>query len=376
MLRRCALAFLFLVVLAVPAGANGRTTDVAFGWAVADLPGGQKWIRVTNTDDETPIRLVSVHGISFNITSVVSVRASGAQTPSCAVSTAPATFQYLYCNGELPPIPHCSSSSAPRAAATTSKSPRPTRSTRARSIAPDTDIGPLLPVTASLTKTPTTEQVSFTSGGHAYDEIEILPHGFTITKVNSIAPAGSECDLEGPGLDCTVALPANATGTVTFETSGATSGTPTADVIMSGEDGSGNAFVTQTQGPGNIRPPHQGAAERRHLQARTETRHPSDSVHRDERRQRDNHGSPATVTQTIAGNATKLLRARLSCQPKIRTAPSLAPGKSAAACTLALAPTRPIARQAGRLSVTVAVACTAPETSCANNRARATIVIK
>ena len=38
--------------------------------------------------------------------------------------------------------------------------------------------------------------------------------------------------------------------------------------------------------------------------------------------------------------------------------------------------TPPIARQAGRLSVTVAVACTAPKTSCANNRARATIVIE
>jgi hypothetical protein len=103
MLRRSALAFLFAVVLALPAGANGQKTDVAFGWAVADMPGAQKWIRITNTDDENPIRLASVHGISFTITSVVSVRASGAQTPSCTVSTAPATFQYLFCNGELPP---------------------------------------------------------------------------------------------------------------------------------------------------------------------------------------------------------------------------------------------------------------------------------
>ena len=250
MLRRCALVFLFLVVLALPAGANGRTTEVAFGWAVAYLPGGQEWIRFTNTDDATPIRLASVHGLSFNITSVVSVRASGAQTPSCTVSTAPTSFDYLYCNGELPPIRRCSSSSARAAAATTSRSPRPTRSTRARSNTRPTPISVRSFLSRpGLTKTPTTEQVSFTSGGHAYDEIEILPHGFTITKVNSIAPAGSECDLEGPGLDCTVALPANATGTVTFETSGATSGTPTADVIMSGEDGSGNAFVTQTQGP-------------------------------------------------------------------------------------------------------------------------------
>ena len=104
MLRRSALAVLFVVVLALPAAANGRTTDVSFGWAVGSQSGSQKWIRITNTDDETSIRLASVHGITFNITSVVSVRASGAQTPSCTVSTAPTSFEYLYCNGELPPI--------------------------------------------------------------------------------------------------------------------------------------------------------------------------------------------------------------------------------------------------------------------------------
>ena len=103
MLRRSALAVLFVAVLALPGGANGQKTDVAFGWAVASQPGSQKWIRITNTDDETPIRLASVHGITFDITSVVSVRASGAQTPTCTVSTAPATFRYLYCNGDLPP---------------------------------------------------------------------------------------------------------------------------------------------------------------------------------------------------------------------------------------------------------------------------------
>jgi hypothetical protein len=378
MLRRSALAFLVLVVLALPAGANGKKTDVAFGWAVADLPGGQKWIRFTNTDDEIPVRLASVHGISFDITSVVSVRASGAQTPSCTVSTAPTTFQYLYCNGELPPdstllvvVGTTGSGDDFEIAASDAVDPSTLQ------YAPDTDIGPLLPVTASLTKTPTAEQVTFTSGPHAYDEIEILPHGFTITKVNSIAPAGSECDMEGPGLDCTVALPANATGTVTFVTSDATSGTPTADVILSGEDGSGNAFVTQTQGPAatydlltKARPSvvtyKRGQKLAAHPIRFTVTNAGDATI----------PSSPATVTQTISGNATKLFRARLSCQPKIRTMPSLGPGKSANACTLALAPTRPIARKAGKLNLTVAVACTAPETSCANNRARATIVVK
>src|SRR5262249_60968397 len=104
MVRRSALAILFLAVLAVPGGANGRATDVAFGWVVAPVPGTtQKWIRIENTDDDNSILLASVHGIGFNITSVVSVRASGAQTPSCTVSTAATTFDYLDCSGDLTP---------------------------------------------------------------------------------------------------------------------------------------------------------------------------------------------------------------------------------------------------------------------------------
>jgi hypothetical protein len=377
MLRRSALAVLFVAVLALPGGANGQKTDVAFGWAVASQPGSQKWIRITNTDDETPIRLASVHGITFDITSVVSVRASGAQTPTCTVSTAPATFRYLYCNGDLPPdstllvVVGTSGSGADfEIAASDSVDPSTLE------YAPDTDLGPLLPVTAGLTKTPTTQQVTFTSGGHAYDQIEVLPYGFAITKVDSITPAGSECDLAGSGLDCSVALPANATGTITFETSGS-SGTPTADVILSGDDGFGDAFVTQTQGPAaaydlltKARPSVVTYKRGQKLGARpirfTVTNAGSATI----------ASSPATVTQTVSGNATKLFRARVSCQPKIPTTPALAPGKSATACTLALTPTRPIARKAGKLNVTVAVACTAPETSCANNRARATIIVK
>jgi hypothetical protein len=322
--------------------------------------------------------LASVHGITFNITSVVSVRASGAQTPSCTVSTASATFQYLYCNGELPPdstllvvVGTSGSGGDFEIAASDSVDPSTLE------YAPDTDLGPLLPVTAGFKKTPTTQQVTFTSGGHAYDEIEVLPYGFAITKVDSITPAGSECDLAGAGLDCTVALPANATGTITFETSGAPSGTPTADVIMSGDDGFGDAFVTQTQ----------GAAAAYDLQAKA-----LPSVVTYNRGQKlgahpirftvTNAGSatiassPVTVTQTISGNSTKLFGAKVSCQPKVRTTPALSPGKSATACTLALAPSRPVARRAGKLIVTLAVACTAPETSCSNNRARATIVVK
>src|SRR5262245_18667770 len=250
MLRRSVIAVLFAVVLALPGGANGRTTDVAFSWAVASLPGSQQWIRITNTDDENSIRLASVHGISFNIASVVSVRASGAPTPTCTISTVATRFAYLDCNGDLPPdssmivvVGTNGSGNDFEIAASDSVDPSTLE------YAPDTVLGSLLSVNATLTKTSTNEQVTFTSGGHAFDEVEILPYGFTVTKVDSVTPAGSDCDLEGPGLDCTVDLPANATGTVTFETSDRSSGTPTADVILTGDDGFGDAFVTEAQGP-------------------------------------------------------------------------------------------------------------------------------
>jgi hypothetical protein len=376
--RRGLVVVLFLFVLALPGGASGRKADVQFGWALAPLSGTQKWIRITNTDAANSIRLASVHGVNFNITSVIGVRASGAQTPSCTVSTAPTTFDYLYCNGELPPdsslilvVDTNGTGGDFEIAASDSVDPS------SLDYVPDTQLGALLPVTASLTKTPTTEQVSFTSGGNVFDEVEVLPHGFTVTKVDSITPAGSTCDPEGPGLDCTVDLPANTTGTITFEATAQTD-TPTADVILSGDDGFGDALVTQKQ----------GAAATYDLVAKAR---PSVVTYKRGKRAAahpvrftvSNAGSaviassPVNVTETLSGtSATKLFHARLACQPKLKTMPSLRPGKSATACALAFTPNSPVARTPGRLNVTLAVACTSPETSCANNRARATIVVK
>ena len=228
MLRRCALAFLFLVVLAVPAGANGRTTD------------GRVRLRPSRTCPEGR--------------SGYSCHRCGRRDPDPAGIGSRDQLQ-RHLGGERPgerradaelrgldrprhvPVPLLQRRASPgfhiarrrrhpRAAATTSRSPRPTRSTRARSNTRPTPISVRsFPVTASLTKTPTTEQVSFTSGGHAYDEYRdpssrIHDHR---RSTRSHRPGPLECDLEGPGLDCTVALAANATGTVTFETSGAAS---------------------------------------------------------------------------------------------------------------------------------------------------------
>ena len=379
MVRRSALVILVLAVFALPGGASGRTTDVAFGWVVAPLSGTQKWIRIANTDDDNSILLASVHGISFNITSIASVRASGAPTPNCTISTAATTFDYLYCSGELPPdsslilVVNTNGSGGDfEIAANDAYDPA------LLDYAPDTQIAPLLPLTARLTKTPTTEQVSFTSGGNAFDEVELLPHGLTVTKVDSITPAGSTCDLQGPGLDCLVDLAANASGTITFETAAGSSSTPTADVVLTGDDGVGDANVTQTQGAA----PTYDLLTKAQPSAVTYKRGQKLAAH-PIRFTVTNAATatlaspPVAVTETVSGNSPlKLLGAKLSCQPNDRRTPSLKPGESATACTIAFTPTRPVARKAGRITVTLAAACTSPETACTNNRARSTIVVK
>jgi hypothetical protein len=380
MVRRSALGILFLAVFAVPGGASGRTTDVAFGWVVAPVAGTtQKWIRIENTDDNNSILLASVHGLTFNITSIVSVRASGGPTPNCTISTAATTFDYLYCSGNLPPdsslilVVNTNGSGGDfEVAANDAYDPA------ALDYAPDTEIAPLLPATASLTKTPTTESVSFTSGGNAFDEVELLPYGLTVTKVDSITPAGSTCDLQGPGLDCNVDLAANATGTITFETAPGSSATPTADVVLTGDDGVGDAFVTQTQGAAptydlltkaqpSVVTYKRGQKLAAHPIRFTVTNAAAATI----------ASPPVALTETTSGtSALKLLGAKLSCQPNSPRTPALKPGQSAIACTIAFTPTRPVARNAGRLTVTLAAACASPEKACTNNRARATIIVK
>src|SRR5712691_2205730 len=215
------LAALLLTMGAVEAG--GRTKDVQFGWTMTRLTETQKWLRVTNTDAQNSIRLLAVRGVDFRITGVKAVRASGAATPNCSVSTESTTFGVLFCNVDLPPdssliliFEVTGSGGNFEIAGSDSSDPSTLK------YGPDTEGPAFLPTDATFTSAGTaTSRVTFTSKGNTFGEVEVLPIGYQITKVLSLLPAGSSCDPEGAGIDCAVNLPANGTGTVTFETSGA-----------------------------------------------------------------------------------------------------------------------------------------------------------
>ena len=76
-------------------------------------------------------------------------------------------------------------------------------------------------------------------------------------------------------------------------------------------------------------------------------------------------------------SAKKLFGASLACRPSARTTVALPPGKSTTACTLTFSRPNVVARKAGKLNLVFSVACArSAEKSCANNVARATIVVK
>lgn len=368
-----------LAVLLFTVGAGGRTADVEFGWAMTRLSDTQKWLRVTNTDQNNPIRLLAVRGDDFRFTKVEAVRASGAGTPSCSVSADANTFGILFCNGNLPPdstliliVDVTGSGGNFEIAGSDSADPS------TLDYGPDVEVGAFLPMDAAFTTAgATTRRVVFTSKGNAFSEVEVLPFGFKIGKVLSVMPAGGTCDPEGAGIDCSVDLPANATGEVTFETSGET-GQPTAEVLLTGDDGVGDKYVTQTAGApakydlaASARP-----ASVRYRVGQTIRSLPiSLSVSNAKTAERASVAVGATVRFSGASGRS-LLGSTISCGARKLTVPSLANGKTAKLCSLTLTPSKPLARQPGRIDVVLTVACSRSlETTCANNRAHASIVV-
>jgi hypothetical protein len=382
-LRRLALAVLVLAVLVVPSAASGKTADVQIGWSVIPIDATHLWVRIANTDDTNHVRLLSMYGTSFDIIGIEKIRTMSAAAPSCSVSKATTTADYLFCNGDLPPgaslifvldTQGTSTGGAFQIAASDSSDP----STLQYS-ADQADTDPLLPATATLVSHGASSTVTVTAGANAYQEVEILPYGMTITKVASISPAANaQCDPEGPGLDCLITLAANATGTITFATSGV-SGTPTADVILSGDDGVADVLVTQQQGA-PLKYDLVAGAHPSVVTVKRGQRVPTRPIRFTVTNAASAGGpSPAAVVSVKSSgvSAKRLFGTTLACSPARRSIAALEPGVSAAACTLTFAKSKVVARKAGRLSLVFAVACaSAAETSCANNVARATIVVK
>ena len=368
MSRRLGVVGLLLVLL-LTVGAGGRRKDVQFGWVVAPVSDTEKWVRVENVDASGSLKIVEFLGDDFTVTGIKSARASGASTPSCSVSNG-----LVRCDGDLPPqsslfLNVVVSGGGGNFELGASDDPSNL------AFASGTQDPALLPMEAKLVSAgPTTKRVTFTSRGGAFDEVEIMPFGFTIDKVSSITPNGS-CDSEGPGVDCSVVLPAQSSGVATLGTSG--SGTAAA-VILSGDDGVGVQYVTQTA----------GAPEKYDLVA---SANPTTIRYR---RGEKLHRIPVTFVATnattaevasgrvsatvkVAGSPQALLGARLSCSVHNPVATSLAPGASKKVCSLSITPSPAIVQKAGRINVVFSVACAANlETTCANNRARATIVVE
>jgi hypothetical protein len=149
-------------------------------------------------------------------------------------------------------------------------------------------------------------------------------------------------------------------------------------VVLTGDDGVGDAYVTQTQGA----PPTYDLLAKAQPSLVTYKRGQKLAAHPIRFTVTNAAAAtitspPVAVTETVSGDsALKLFGAKVSCQPGSRRTPSLKPGQSAIACTIAFTPPRPVARKAGRLTITLALACASTETACTNNRARATLIVK
>ena len=84
-----------------------------------------------------------------------------------------------------------------------------------------------------------------------------------------------------------------------------------------------------------------------------------------------------SATVKVAASARALLGATPSCSVQNPVAMSLAPGEAKKVCSLSITPSPAIVRKSGRITVVFSVACAENlETTCANNRARATIVVE
>jgi hypothetical protein len=374
----CAFAAVAAFVLA--GGAGARTRSVEYSWTLTPVSATAKWVRVVNTDEENPIRSLSLRGEDFIIRSVTTVRASGGTVSNCRVSTEARTFGVAYCDVNLPPganlilvVQTTGTGGLYDIAASDSTDPSTLVETQ------DLQTDPFLPTDASLTTAGTsTRRVTFTSKGNSYGELEVLPFGFTITKVLSITPAGSSCEQEGAGIDCETNLPANGSGTVTFETTGAT-GSPTAEILLSGDDGVGDQYVTQTAGA-SVTYDLVASAQPTILSYRVGQKVSALPISFTVSNAATAAGpsSAAVATVKISGtSASTVFGSRISCGGGKLTVQALAPGKSNKVCSLRLTTSKRFARAPGRIVIDFAVACAAKaETNCANNRRRAVIVVK
>lgn len=366
-----------LLVLIVAVGAGDSRTAVQYGSAVVPVSNTEKWVRVDNVDASDSLRTVEFKGDDFVVTGIKSVRASGASTPTCSVSTLPADSGLVRCDGELPPqsslfLNVTVAGGGGNFQIAASDDPNDLE------LAPGAQGPPFLPIDAKLvTLGPRTKQVTLTGGGAAFDELEILPFGFTIEKVSSVASGhgSGSCEAEGRGIDCSFDLPPRSTGVVTFETSGPGG---TAEVLLSGAEGVGDQYVTQVAGSpakydliASARP-----ATIRYRRGRTIRGIPISFAVLNAKDAVVPSGYAFATAKVVGASPRAVLGAKVSCPIHNPVALSLAPGASKTACSLSLTPSPTTLLKPGRVDIVLSVACARNlEVRCANNRALATIVV-
>ena len=338
-----------------------------------------------------------IKGVDFDITGLKYVRAAGAAAPKCTVSGSPAI---LDCRGTFPD----GSSIFVGFNIAGGGSSFQQENFFSANIGPpqffitNTLGQPLLPISASLKKGKGASKTVTFSGKSAFNDLEVLPYGFKITRVTKSTPAAS-CKSEGFGIDCSLKLAKGGKGSITFDTARVTARSATAvraeedavEVLLHGDDGTGDAVATVTpeeaedkydliaQMTGELFDPlfwtaHVGSAFKQAQLMFSLTVHNAKDA--------DRSSLPSAVhVQLIGPKSTTVFRnAEIDCRHGLPVVPALAPGESKEVCQLYLEPfhngdTIRVLRTA-HIGVRLGVACAKNlERSCTNNRAFGTILV-
>jgi hypothetical protein len=243
------------IVAALAAAGVVASLGMTGGHERSSLSAGMNFKRLSATEGWGRVWAVGgtiygfrIRGVDFDVTDVKSARASGGAAPACTVSGSPAI---LDCRGTFP---DGSSIFVDFGISGTGNSFQEENFFNASPGVPQffitNTLGPaFLPVDATLVAGSGTTKTVTVKGQNAFDDIEVMPYGFKIGSVTKTTPSG-KCDPEGPGIDCSINLPAGQTATITFDTAPAArtlraSDQNSADVLAHGHDGTADKFVVE-----------------------------------------------------------------------------------------------------------------------------------
>lgn len=360
---------LALLAVCVPLllGAGGKSAAFSYGWNLKPVSGNQKWLRVY-VEGEGSTKAFAVRGVDFTISEITSVRTSGGPEPSCGVSGTPATFR---CDGPI----SGGMSVFVRMGVTGSGGTYEIGFQVGNAplvFQRQTQGPPFLPMQASLSSLSATKQrVTFAGSGHRFEDFEILPFGYRITRVTKLTVNGASqgsCKTEGSGIDCSLNFPSGAKGVVEFETAagarnvaGLRDDIPReiAEALLHGPDGTADELleprydlevrITPKTSTGKL---VNGAVR---FSSIVEVTNVAKAPAKD---------SPATTVTLNPSHSSLAPRVRLGCGSLTCNVVPLAPGQSQQFPILLLAKGLKVG---GTVKLSATVPCSAEEPSCQNN---------